>query len=303
MPEYEVIKVTTFDGIDYDLRNDHGRFVLSTPGNMGLAPTEFQTFSTFKQDGVLETGFRLNPRTFTINFRHNNDCGREQFWAIRRALIDVLRPNRNGQFTFTIIQAGGAKYSIKGRTTSPIFGETDNNAWDEWSINENIQVECFDPVWFASDIVTQSVTRNPAQQLVFPITFDSSHIFFGAGDSFASQAISYTGTWYSYPTIVVTGSFTYVEIFHQELQVSLRLIYTAPIGDTITFNLSERTITNQAGTSLFGFLTSTSDLQGMKLEPDPVVANGVNTLIFTIGNVTVPDTTVTISYLERFIGI
>lgn len=303
MGNYEVMQITSADGITYDLRNDHGRFILSTPGNLGLAPVEFQTFSTFKQDGVLETGFRLNPRTFSLNFHENNDCSREQFWAIRQALIDVLRPNRNGQFTFTIIQAGGAKYSIKGRTTSPIFAETDNNAWSEWAIDENIQVECFDPVWFASDVVTQSVTRNPAQQLVFPITFDANNIFFGAGDSFASQAISYGGTWYTYPTIVVTGSFTYVEVYHQELQVSLRLIYTAPIGETVTFNLSERTITNQAGTSLFGYLTSTSDLQGMKIEPDPVVANGVNTLIFTIGGITVPNTTVTISYLTRYIGI
>lgn len=51
MMDYELINLETADGENYSMRDGGARFVLSTPGNMGLPPIRFITQKGYKQDG------------------------------------------------------------------------------------------------------------------------------------------------------------------------------------------------------------------------------------------------------------
>ena len=117
----ELHSVTTFDGIVYNFNDASMRFVVSTPGNMGMPGFEFQTQRTYKADGLVETGYRAEPRAFNLDIYFKNDCDRTAYWSIRAGLLDVLRPNRGGPATYTIQREDGSMRSIMVRSLSPAF--------------------------------------------------------------------------------------------------------------------------------------------------------------------------------------
>lgn len=150
----ELSKIVSYDGIEYDMiirgsgDNVMGRYVLSTVANAGLPPIQFITQRSYKQDGVSELAYYLEPRTIGLNFRAQ-DCSRDQFWALRHTLLEVTRPNRNGTYvTYYLTFPDGTMRAIRGRPRTPIFPDTDPEQWDEFAISEVIQIDCFDPVWF-----------------------------------------------------------------------------------------------------------------------------------------------------------
>ena len=297
---YEVQSITTFDGEIYQLTNGANRFIITTPGNLGMPPIQFQTKKGYKQDGVSETGYTLNPRSFALTFRHTS-CSRDQLWVIRQELINILRPNRGGQLTYNIVRSDGRKFSIDARSYSPVFEEKSADQWDEWSYTEILQFEAFNPIWYETDEITETVVNQVAGQLTFPITFDDNNIFFEDASSYGTLAITYTGTWYSYPTIRVTAPFTRIQIIHQELNKVITLLYGSTTG-YVDINLETLQITNQLNANLFNYLAPISDLQAFKITPDPEIAGGINTLDFYINDYD-SDTEITVMYKNRFIGI
>ena len=297
---YELHKITTFDGVEYVL-NDHGaRFVLSTPGEWGLPPITWQTSRSYKQDGLTEIGYQIDQRSFSVLFRHNG-CSRTQFWQIRQNLLDICRPNRGGPVTYTIVLQDGDSYSIQARTLSPTFAEKGSDLWDEWGISELFRFDAFDPFWVKGRAISTTVTADPEDELTYPIAYDNDNIYYEDGSQFGSLAISYPGTIYSYPTITITAPFRRVRLFHQQLNKSITLLYNAATGSVI-FDLANRTIETNTGTNLFNYLDSDSDLQAFRLEPDPEVANGLNTLLFFTPGFTA-FTTISVNYAVRMVGI
>lgn len=303
--EYELMSLTGYDGEVYPLTDGSQRFVVSTPGEMGLPPINWLTRSSYKQDGVSEVGYRLQPRPFNLSVRLKNICSRDEYWAIRSAFLDITRPNRGGQLTFTIRKHNGELRSIKARANTPTFPEVPSDTSDEFGLSEVLQLECFDPVWFEATQTEQEITYNPAEELTFPFAFDDDNIYFETDGSFGNTVVPYLGTWYSYPTFVVTGPFDSLQIVHLDLNVRIGFLLPFAQGETLTINLEARTITDQNGVDRWGYLTANSDIQGFKLEPDPLVTNGLNTINYYLpgAQVGVGLTTVNILYYKRFIGI
>lgn len=297
---YELQSITTFDGETYDLTDGLNRFVLTTPGNFGMPPIQYQTKKSYKQDGVTETGYTLNPRPFSLQFRHKG-CSRDQLWEIRSALIDILRPNRGGQMTYNIVRSDGRKFSIDARSYSPSFEEKPNDQWDEWSFTELLQFEAFNPIWYETDLIDEVVVNQVAGELVFPITFDDNNIYFEDASSYGTLAITYTGTWYSYPVFTIHAPFSRIQIVHEELSKSITLLYSATSG-YVTIDLEQLLITNNLNANLFNYLDPMSDLQAFKITPDPELTGGINTLAFFLPDYTI-DTQIEVSYKNRYIGI
>lgn len=301
MKIYEVLELTTADGQKYSLTDGYQRFVLSTPGEWGLPPIDFQTRRAYKQDGVTEVSYRLNSRSFGLSTRHVPGCSREDYWAMRAALLDTCRPNRGGQITLTLKRGDNSKRAIKGRFLSPTFPEVENTTWDEWGFTELLQFEAFDPIWFDPSIISEIIEKQVSVlQLTFPITFP---ILFNSAGYWRQYTINYLGTWYSYPTFVIDGPFTRLRIRHEELGKEIIYYGSLPAGKSLTLNLNDNTIVDSDGINRIGYLTPTSDLQALRIEPDPVVAGGVNTLSFYLENNDPLTTLVEMSYYTRYIGI
>lgn len=138
------------------------------------------------------------------------------------------------------------------------------------------------------------------RQLVFPITFP---IQFDGDDVFDSEVISYPGTWYSYPTFIIDGPFDGFRIRHKELEKDIFYLGSASLGESLTLNLADRTLTNSAGDNLWNLLGPLTDIQDFRLQPNPVVASGINTLEFFAGSFRDGYTQFTVQYETRYIGI
>lgn len=185
---------------------------------------------------------------------------------------------------------------------TPVFPSVPVDEINEWNIAEVLQFTANDPVFFNPALSSHAVSNAPAEELAFDIAFDDDGIYFGAGSSFGSSVINYAGTWYAYPRITISPPYNSVRVHHQELNVSLEVLYGSSTQDMI-IDLDAGTITREDGTSLFNYLTSDSDLQGFKLEVEPIVTDGINTLAFTIPGASSPNTAVQVDFNTRYIGI
>lgn len=298
----ELYSITADDGLVYFLADGATRYVISTIDNAGLPPVDYLTRRPYRADRLVEEGYRLNPRSFSISYQFVNDCTRDEYWQARADLLNVVRPNRGDALTVTLMLADGTKYAIKARALTPVFPSVPVDQVNEYNFAEVLQFDAFDPVFFAPDATIRTVSNEPSDELAFPISFiPDEHIYFATGATFGTIIINYDATWYSYPRITITPPYTSVRIHHSQLNVDLQVLRSSSTR-TMIIDLDIPSIVDDLGNSMFNYLTPDSDLQGFRLEPDPVVPSGINTLLFTIPGST-GLTTVEVEYLRRFIGI
>lgn len=300
---YELHKIITFDGIEYPLSDGNDRFVLSTPGGWGMPPIEYQIRRSYKQDGVTKTGYRLNSRVFSVSFRHKG-CNRDQYWSIRESLLNIMRPNRGGSMTYVIkLSTGELRAITVDSSSSPNFPEIANTTWDEYGLSELFNFEAFDPVFYDPNQDIYTLVNDPADELAFDIAFDDDGIYFG-GDSYGIANITYNGSWYTYPVIRVTAPFDNLIIANITTGAQLTLMYGLSSGYVeLDLSANPKTITDNLGNDLYGYLTPESNLTEFKIEPSPIASGGINQLNFFVAGYNVLATAITVRYYTRYIGI
>ena len=140
---------------------------------------------------------------------------------------------------------------------------------------------------------------DPDESLILPHEY-----CFGLGTWVSEGSITYTGTWLTYPSIVITGPAENPAILNTTTGKSLRLEYDVPAGGSAEFDLrfDKKTIVDEAGNSLLGYLRG-SDIGEFAILPDPLVAGGVNELLIGFTGYDPDSTSVVFSYHNRFIGI
>lgn len=313
MNTLELHQVITGDGKTYNLNtNTRARYMLeTTPNNWGMSQFEDVTEQSYQQDGVNVLAFYLKPRQFNVRIGAEG-CSRIELFNLRKTLIDIFRPNRNGQLTYIFQDPDANQYAIKGYCTDLSFANESPDQWYEWGYKTGLTIQCYDPTWYnplASSATGQSAFST---ELVFPITFDDDNIFFGDGDLFAEATVNYTGNWYTYPVITVTGAFNTLEITHVELGYKITYLGTAAAGQYVVFDMRNTysstgqhvgwRVYNQAGENVDSLLASESNLLRFRIEPDGVVTDGINTFTFSALEID-GNTSATISYNTRYIGI
>lgn len=296
----ELSWIETADGQIYDFNDSGTRFALTAPMNAGLPDQRFFTRLPYLGDREIETDDpRLNPRTFTMII-HNEQGNRDDFWAARTDLLDAVRPNRGGQPLFVFQFPDESQRAIYVRPQSPTFDTDNPDEWGEFSFQETMQFQAFDPTWFDPTAASTDVSQVAADELVFPITFDADNIVFDNQNFYGNLTINYTGNWYSYPTFVVDGPADSVTFNHLEL--GLVINYNQPIltGESITINLDKRLYQKGNGQNIV--LHPISNIVDFRIEPDPVVAGGVNTIEVYLPNAD-GNSNVNVSYFTKYIGI
>lgn len=270
------------------------------PGNFGLPPTNFVTRQGYKQDGSTEIDYTLGEREFDLDFWRSPTCDRATYWANRTELINYFRPNRNGQLTFKVVQADGTTRALMVRAV-PGFTYPAQSNNNNWNIRESINLRAFDPIWFNPSANIIAVSANVSNDLVFPITFP---IVFGASGILFTQAITYAGTWKSFPTLTLTGPYTNAVISNLMTGVSIYLTVAIAAGESRILDLTpgSQSLVDGNGDDAFGDLGPISDLVDFNLRPDPEVTGGIQTIEAVLygGNVA---SGFTISYFDKYIGI
>lgn len=325
----EFDRFITPDGLEYDFHNGTDKTLLSFTGQ-GMPDISYITQERLHGEEV--TGFRLNPRTMTYTHRVNT-CSRNGYWEARDNLINFLRPNRQN--------FPGAGYGYKTGTlrkilpdmavrdidvvitNGPVYRERDLGRWDEFSIQETLQFRAPDPTFYDPVANTTLFTGisvldhlifsgNQYMDLTSRITFNGAFqniiapgLIFGGDILTASANINYTGTWLTYPTIVVTGPISNFSITNLATNEKIELTYNIPAKQVVTISLvpSRKTVTDNLGKNLIGVVTEDSDLATFAIVPEPQAVNGVNTMSVNGANGVIGETSISIQYNTRYIGI
>ena len=293
------------DGSVYNFNNGVDRFVWGLAGE-GLPPIEYITQRGPFQQGESVIDYRLRPRLITLIHRRNL-CDRDDYWLKRASIQDYLRPNRQALNTFvtgTLRKriASGVIRDIDVLVTEGLNFDEQSDKWQEFSIEEAIRFIAFNPLYYNPTSSQITFTVESDDELVFPITFP---IEFGSVFIDDTQNITYSGTFASYPTIVITGPAkgpTFTNVATGEV---LSLNYNIPSGVIVTISLAEgnKTVTDSLGNNLIGAITQDSDFATFHLEPSPGAAAGLNPIRFTAAGAQPGETEVVFSWQERFIGV
>lgn len=270
-------------------------------GDFGMPPVNFITRRGFKQTGETFLDYSVGKRTITLEIDRQACDDREAYWRFRAELHDLLRHNRGGLMTYTLIQPGGVERSLRV-SPDPGFTFAPSQA-DNWDIHESLRFTAFDPIWFDPGAVDLTMSGAISDDLVFPITFP---IVFGlSGVLFSSGTITYTGTWESFPSFVLTGPYDWVNIQNVETGVFFGLGVPIGAGETRTIVLTpgEQSVTAQDGSSRFSELTPDSDLIHFNIRPDPQVTDGMQEILIQMQGGDAVLSGASLSYTNRYLAI
>jgi hypothetical protein len=296
----DVIHIATFDGNELFFTDQD--FKLLAYGNLGAPPTQYITRRGYKQNGSTEVDFLLEPRTISVEIFRSKACDRQTYWDNRLALHEFLRPNRNGPITFTLRTPNGDLRSIIVRAdpgmTFPSVEQTNNN----WALDQQFDFIAFEPTFFSTDQSTIALSSTTQTELVFPITFPIS---FGTSTLFLTTgAITYAGTWKTYPVITLTGPYTRAVITNVQTGVVIFMSVAIAAGEQRIIDLTpgSQSITDASGNNKFSDLGAGSNLIDFAIQPDPIVAGGIQTITIQLVDGT-GASGASLSYYERFFAL
>lgn len=301
----EFDQLITPDGEIYNFNNRTDKFIWGNTG-YGMAATEYITQRGPFQDGRSVLGFRLEPRVIQLIHRRN-ECDRDGYWDGRSDLINFIRANRQPTSEFQTfimrkILPDQSRRDLNVLYESGLAFRPSGGSWDEWSVQEGITFIAHDPLFFdpGENIVGLSV-GGLDDELSFAITFP---INFGQSEDIPIGTITYTGTYKSFPQIILLGPMTDPIIKNISTNEIINLETTIAAGTSVTIDLSfgNKTVEDDFGNNLIGTLTDDSDLLTWHLAPDPEVEGGTNNIGFNAKDKTA-DTELTIKYFTKYIGI
>lgn len=310
MSQIGVVEFTEYiapDGSVYQF-DTTDRFLISEEG-LGMPPVEYITQKGPYQHGSTLIDYRLRERTIQLILR-DDACNRADYWTHRSALLNAIRPNRHVGYNFgpgTLRKKfpDGSIRDIKVIIEQgPIFGPRPTDRWDEFGFTETLRFIANDPVFYSPVITLVTYATAPAAltELVFPIDFpiQFSSSYYASG----SVPLVYAGTWFSFPTIVITGPQSAIDIRNLSTNEKIFLDYSLSIGEIVTINLEygNKTVFSNSGASLIGSVSDDSNLASFHIAPDPEVAGGINNISVTsLGNTS--SSKIELTYLTRYIGI
>lgn len=299
----ELHKLETADGRVLVLPSDDVLFLAW--GNYGQSAIEFTTRRGYKQHGVTEVSYQLGTRNISVELYMAPDCTRQQYWDNRHLLLDFLRPNRGGPLTLTLRQPDGAERAIVVRADPGLTFPADQQSDNSWAINEPIEFIAFDPIWFDPETVSSNLSGANSAYLVFPITFDDGNIIFGQSGLVFEAAITYRGTWETFPTIEINGPYTQVNITHEQTGTIITLNVAIGSGAKRILDLTPgaQSLVDGSGNNKFSDLGPLSNLVDFNIRPAPEVPGGVNTISVELIGGLAGVSGVTLAYQTRYIAI
>jgi hypothetical protein len=312
-PIREKILYVTPDGKTFDFHDPLHRVSVAMKGWGMPDPKIATTFGPY-QHGENVLSIQMPVRDVSLMFRYNG-CSREEYLLHRYQLANFLRLNRTNMNNpspgfLRWYRADGSIRQLDVYLVSGPKYDPPTTGWDHFAIHEELKFTAFNPIIYTPTEKNQTFLGfqcSILNTLQFPFSFDSTEIIFG-GSSCNSQtdiSVDYVGNWMEFPKILVTGPAENFSITHQEMGWTLELEnYTIAAGETVTFDLTygKKTITNNLGVSLLGYLSSDSEIGLFSIQPDPIVADGVNDFVVSVDNGTT-DTTVLFNYFDRYIAI
>lgn len=279
------------DGQPYGLEKEDGLF---------MAAIQRLTERAAQQHGETDYGFLLDPRiiNLVVGIQFSSPT---EFWQYRDALMSRLAPYNAPSLEITRLPAGDARridLYVTGALTAP--SDTREGTWQSVGLTLRAPDPSFyDPT--AVDVnfgISGGGTGTPVPTPVpTPI---------GASTIDQTIGVVYTGSWYSFPTIRITGPITNPVIENETTGEKLDFTgVTINNGDyyDIDTRYGRKSIVDSSGNNKIGDLTDDSDLGTFHLEPDGAIAPGGSNAFRVTGSSVSAVTAVEMTYFNRYLGI
>ena len=290
----------TYDERRYPLHSMSRRGLLNLSGLFNI-PVNYQTTRGYQQDGVTVLDHHLTSRTLSLLVKDTGHC-RDDYWLTRRyKLLEALRMNRGGPLSYLKVLPDGQQRQIDCWLQSGPTQANDQGSPDAMTMQASFTLMCPDPAFYNPLETVYLVPVATDLELEFPITFP---IVFGAGAAFAG-AITYTGTWRSYPSIQLTGPYNYITVTNTTASGEASVTLSVPLttGTVITLYLTPgaQRIENAAG-NVLPEVPASGSLLDWALLPDPLATDGANAIAVS-GSGFGATTAVQIQYNTRYAAL
>ena len=267
--------------------------------NWGLAPLHRITQRGPFQEGDSDVDFRLDPRVFSLPIVSPASTIEEHLDR-RARLLDIFKPG-NDTAQFRLSWTSGMVTRERTIDVVVVGGLTMDTDSTDFTVRAVIQLRAADPTWYNTfgdiEVISAQLFGTPTP---YPKTYP---VPYGSDTINKITAITYDGSWLTYPVIQCVGPATNLTIV-DSLGNVINFVDPILAGDTWTIDLTygAKTVVDQNGLNKFSSLDINSNLTNWALYPDPTVANGINTVVVSAtGNDS--NTQVTLTYYARYIGV
>lgn len=188
----------------------------------------------------------------------------------------------------------------------------DDRTEDSISLTDTIKLVAHDPLWRNPVRQSMSYAVENLHNLVFYESPDWTNravfpIWFGSSSIMGVSSITYVGTWFTRPMIIIDGPFSGVVIENISSGDKLIMDYDAVAGERVTIDLDALTVTNNFSVSLMKYMSTPyagqdSDLITFGLYPDPQVLGGVNTVSITVSNAVLNKSGIQMYWYSKYVG-
>ena len=249
-----------------------------------------------QQHGDTDEGFRLDPRIASLVLSVNGTSWADMMTK-RATLLDIFSP-----LDLLIIKWDGLDKQIDGY----FAGSMEMSSTDRAGYRQTIAVtlKCSDPSFYNPTINTVDFGIGGGGTGM-QVPMDVPHSV-GASSISESVGVTYTGNWYSYPTIRITGPITDACITNNATSEKLDFDgVTIAAGDyyDIDTRYGYKTVEDDSDVNKIADLTEDSDLATFHIQPDSADAPGGTNSISVTGSSVTAATAIRLQYYTRYTGI
>jgi hypothetical protein len=268
----------------FDL-NSGNLYITNWTDGLGIPPFHRLSERSAGQHGTTDLGFRLDPRL--IDFHMTLKAADPTVYYYRRYILTSFIKPATSPFImkFMLPNAGNPddERHLNCYLHKPYTIDTrKRNALDQ---EVDFTLIAPDPVFFNPTALTG--TCSPAN-----------------GDATKDVTLSCSGTWLSYPQIVIDGPVLNPTITNLGTGEKIALDYQVTAGETVAIECAYglKTVKNNSSVNLIGKLTSDSDLASFHIDPD-LLGGAVNKMRCSGTFAGGEHAHFTFNYYDRFIGI
>jgi hypothetical protein len=270
--------------------------IILLPGSLGLDMPEFSQYVDTSPgfDGELSRGFRTEARDISLPILMHAP-NRALFRVMRNDLFADLNPRLGAPGTLSIMDWNGTNLrSIECFYKGGLEGAIDDNEQGHCWAKYVLEFRAGDPYWLGDTITPRPLTSGDETGWLplMPIRVTASQILGNATITNHGQSVAY-------PTYIITGPATAINLINNTTGESLSITYELEADDTLSINTRQgrkSVVLNAATedeTNLFPYLSNDSTLWAL--------APGVNDVTFTLVG-QAPETTLQFSYQERYLA-
>lgn len=295
-------------GVTYTLTDSNPFEIIEIDG-ISVAPSNLSTERGPLQHGESVIDFRLEPRTIMLKLQAHSSAT-HSYQYLRNQINKLFGPY-NADLYLTVVWSANERGALELAEPKRIAVRSIGSPNIVTTINQTLNITAVialrasDPIWFDPNLQLNNLSGNLiGNGMQVPTQIP---LFIGVGSFSASTDLTYAGTWLEYPLIRLDGPLGSPVIENISTGEKIDLTGTiVPDGSVYIVDLryAAKRIYDEAdpSTNLTYLATSDSDLATFALQPDPVLAGGVNTLRTTAGLVTA-DSGIFINYYNRYSGI